>query len=277
MLWVFLLSMLVLIAIGTPVAFALGCTAIILALMMDFSLTGVVHNTIVGMDKFPLLAIPFYLLLGSIMNRGSLSKRLMRFANALIGFVPGGLGHGAVMGSMFMGGVSGSAVADSSAVGSILIKPMEGQGYRRSQSAALIGAASLLGIIIPPSIPFVLFGIATETSIKDLFLGGVVPGLMFSVLLMLTVYIQAMRRTEGRGVRTPFQLQELKESAMQAWPALVIPFVVVCGILFGFFTPTEAGAAASAVALLLSMLIFRDVRVRDLPEIFISADRKSVV
>jgi tripartite ATP-independent transporter DctM subunit len=269
MIWIFLLSMLVLIALGTPVAFALGATAIILALVMEQSLTGVVHNTITGMDKFPLLAIPFYLLLGSIMNRGSLSRRLMRLANAMIGFVPGGLGHGAVLGSMFMGGVSGSAVADSSAVGSILIKPMEGQGYRRSQSGALIGTASLLGIIIPPSIPFVLFGIATETSIKDLFLGGIVPGLMFAALLMIVVWWQA--RGRGDDARTPFRRTELVEAFKGAWAAVVIPVVVVFGILFGFFTPTEAGAMASGVALFLSMVFFRDVSFRDLPGIFMSA------
>lgn len=269
---IFLFTLIVLVVAGVPVSFALGGVAIVLAAAQNISFSIAVQRAIAGMNSFPLLAIPFYMLLGEIMNRGSLADRLMRLASSAIGFIPGGLGQAAVLGSMFMGGISGSAVADAAAVGSLLVPPMEEQGYPRHRSGALIGTASVLGIVIPPSIPFVLYGITTGTSISRMFLGGFIPGTILGLMLCALVFIQSRKHGFGAAT-TKFDMKELIASLRESWSALIIPIIVIGGILGGVFTATEAGAAAAAVALLLSMLVYRDIKLKDVLELFIKAAR----
>lgn len=267
MLLVFLVSLLGLTILGLPVAFSLGISAILLALFQKVSLSIAVAQGINGINSFPLLAIPFYMLLGEIMNRGSIAQRLVRLADALVGFITGGLGLVAVLGSMFMGGISGSAVADSAAIGGILIPSMQRQRYPARVAGAIVGTASVIGIIIPPSIPFVLFGITTSTSIARMFLGGFIPGILMGIGLGTVVYFSAKRH----GYAIPeagFQWPKLAAALKESWLSLLIPGIVVGGILGGVFTATEAGAAASAVALLLSCLVYRDLTFRDFLKLF---------
>jgi len=272
MVWIFLVTLFALVGIGMPVAFTLGVSGLVLAGLQGTSFSIAVQRAIAGMNSFPLLAIPFYLLLGEVMNQGSLAKRLVRMANALIGWIPGGLGQAAVLASMFMGGISGSAVADSSAIGGLLLGPMSEQGYSKHRAGGLVGTASVLGIIIPPSIPFVLFGISTGTSIARMFLGGLIPGVILGLMLMILVSLQWRKGGAGNAT-VKFSSREVWAAFQESWSALIIPIIVVGGILGGIFTATEAGAAATAVALALSLIIFHDISLHSLGRIFLASAR----
>jgi tripartite ATP-independent transporter DctM subunit len=227
-----------------------------------------------GTTGFPLLAIPFFILAGNLMNTGGMTQRLVRFAQCLIGHIRGGLGHVTVVTNMIMAGMSGSAVADATGTGSVLIPAMERAGYPRKFSAALVGAASTIGPVIPPSIPFVIFGSMTGTSVGRLFLGGFLPGVLMGIFLMVTVAIIAKRRGYPREQRAT--LRELFVSSVQAAPAWGAPMIIIGGILAGMFTPTEAAAVASLYALILGMLVYREIRVSDLPRILWETLRNTV-
>ena len=227
-----------------------------------------------GTTGFPLLAIPFFILAGNLMNTGGMTQRLVRFAQCLIGHIRGGLGHVTVVTNMIMAGMSGSAVADATGTGSVLIPAMERAGYPRKFSAALVGAASTIGPVIPPSIPFVIFGSMTGTSVGRLFLGGFLPGVLMGIFLMVTVAIIAKRRGYPREQRAT--LRELFVSSVQAAPAWGAPMIIIGGILAGIFTPTEAAAVASLYALILGMLVYREIRVSDLPRILWETLRNTV-
>jgi tripartite ATP-independent transporter DctM subunit len=218
-----------------------------------------------GTTSFTLLAIPFFILAGNLMNTGGMTQRLVRFAQCLIGHIRGGLGHVTVVTNMIMAGMSGSAVADATGTGIILIPAMEKAGYPRSFSAALVGAASTIGPIIPPSIPFVIFGSITGTSVGRLFLGGFLPGVLMGILLMITVAILAKRRGYPREQRATSR--DLLVATLQATPAWGAPIIIIGGILAGIFTPTEAAVAASLYALILGLLVYREIKVADLPRI----------
>jgi len=218
-----------------------------------------------GTTSFTLLAIPFFILAGNLMNTGGMTQRLVHFAQCLVGHIRGGLGHVAVVTNMIMAGMSGSAVADATGTATILIPSMEKAGYPRAFSAALVGAASTIGPIIPPSIPFVIFGSITGTSVGRLFLGGFLPGVLMGLFLMLTVAILAKRRGYPRELRATSR--ELLIAALQATPAWGAPIIIIGGILAGIFTPTEAAVAASLYALILGMLVYGEIKTADLPRI----------
>lgn len=272
MIWIFLVSLFGLVIIGTPISFALAIIGVILAFAQGLSLSVVVQRSIAGMNSFPLLAIPFFMLLGEIMNQSSISKKLVKLANSIVGFVDGGLGIGAVLASMFMGGISGSAVADSSAIGGIMIPPMIEEKYSRSEAASIISASSTIGMIIPPSIPFILFGFITGTSIAKMFLGGIVPGLLMGFSLIFVTYLRAKKY--GYGVSTTkFSYKNFSAAIKESYLTLLLPLVVVVGLITGVFTPTEAGAIASAIALILSLFVYKDIKWRDIPKLFINSAR----
>jgi C4-dicarboxylate transporter DctM subunit len=255
------------ILMGYPIALCMGFTAVIFFVVLGQAdiLLMLPARMYSGTTSFTLLAIPFFILAGNLMNTGGMTQRLVRFAQCLIGHIRGGLGHVTVVTNMIMAGMSGSAVADATGTGIILIPAMEKAGYPRSFSAALVGAASTIGPIIPPSIPFVIFGSITGTSVGRLFLGGFLPGVLMGILLMITVAILAKRRGYPREQRvTP---RDLLGAALQATPAWGAPIIIIGGILAGIFTPTEAAVAASLYALILGMLVYREIRVADLPRI----------
>ncbi|MCE8001593.1 TRAP transporter large permease [Billgrantia ethanolica] len=262
MLWIFLGILFASIAMGLPIAFGLGVAAVVLAILSDIPLSILIEQSIRGVNNFPLLAIPFFILVGEVMSHGGIARRLMELAGALVGFVRGGLGQVAITGSMFFGGISGSAVADTAATGSMMIPSMKQQGYSAPHATAINTVSSVIGIIIPPSIPLILFGIVTETSISRLFIAGVVPGLMIGFALMVTTFIMASIEHAGQTRR--FELGRLWHAFKAAWLALVLPVIVIGGIIGGVFTATEAAVVALLYSLFISMVFYREFHPREL-------------
>jgi len=249
---------LVLLAIGAPVAVAMGLTGAVAVFMIgDIPHEVIAQRFITGVDSFPLLAVPFFILAGALMNTGGTTQRLVAFANVLVGRFTGGLGHVTVVSNMIMAGMSGSAAADAAGTGSVLIPAMARSGYSRPFAAALTAAASTIGPIIPPSIPFVVFGVLASVSIGRLFLGGAIPGVLMGLYLMVAVYIIAKRRGYARGV--PPTRAQVWAAFRDAVPALMLPVIIIWGIIGGVVTPTEAAVLAVLYALFLGTVVYREL------------------
>ncbi|MBZ9568977.1 TRAP transporter large permease [Modicisalibacter tunisiensis] len=257
-LWSILVGLAICIVIGLPISFGLAAISLFIFFAADYSLSPIVAQAVNGLDSFPLLAIPLFILVGEVMSQGGIAQRLVRLASALVGFVAGGLGQVAVLTSMFFGGISGSAVADASAVGSMMIEPMKQHRYSGPLATAIVVAASVVGIIIPPSIPMILFGVVTNTSISQLFMAGIVPGVLITLGLAVTTYLQARKTGKGQ----PFELRELGLALKDALLALLLPVIIVGGILSGVFTPTESAAIALIYAIAVSMFIYRSLSLK---------------
>lgn len=262
MLLVFLLFLFAGIAIGLPIAFSLALAALAMMFIADVSPAIMVEQAIRGVNSFPLLAIPFFMLVGEVMSTGGIARRLVNFASDLVGFITGGLGQVNVAASMFFGGISGSAVADASAIGGMMIPSMKEQNYTAGHATSITVSSAVIGILVPPSIPMILYGITTETSISRLFIGGLIPGVMVAMALMVTTYITARRQHIGQS--QPFSLRRLGKSFKSASLALLLPVIIVGGILGGIFTATEAAVAALFYALFISLFIYREISFRDL-------------
>ena len=235
----------VLILLGMPIGFTLGLSALAGFLTLgDLNLLKLIPQRFFsGMDLFPLMAIPFFILAGEIMNKSLITERLVNFSNCLIGHLRGGMGHVNIMASIFMAGVSGSAVADTSALGSMLIPAMEKEGYTRQYSAAITAASSIIGPIIPPSIVMVIYGSMAGVSIAGLFAAGIIPGFGMGLLLMLMNYTISKKRGFPKRERHA-SIKEIAATFRRAGWALVAPVIIVGGILGGIFTPTESAAVA---------------------------------
>ncbi len=242
---------------GVPVAFAIGLSSL-LVITVDPTLSAqiLITKTFGGMDSFPLMAIPFFILAGEVMSRSGMTERIVRFASALVGHIRGGLAHVNVLANMLMAGVSGSCAADCSATGAILIPSMIRQGYRPDFSVLVTAFASTMGPMIPPSIFMIIYGSIANVSIAALFLGGLVPGLLIGASLMALVAIL----TRGQAYAVPtgaFSAAEVRGSARQALFALVMPVIVVGGILSGVMTPTEAGIVAVVYSVIVGLVVMR--------------------
>lgn len=267
-----------LIALGLPIALAIGLPAIGMILAPGVFPPGVdtagLGQTIIqllfaGVDSFDLLAVPLFMLAGSIMERGGISRQLIDFSNSLVGWMPGGLACAVVVASMFFAGISGSAAADTAAMGAVAIPAMVRQGYPAAFSAALVAASGAIGVIIPPSIPMVIFGFLTNVSIAELFAGGMLVGLLFGLSFMaLSVWMSARH---GYGKRLPFSLRNVLRALREAVWALGAPVIVLGGILGGIVTVTEAAALAVFYALLVAMLVNRQLRWRELPGLLVES------
>jgi tripartite ATP-independent transporter DctM subunit len=256
-----------LIMLGLPIAVAMGLTAVLtfVALGQAEMLSVMAQRMYSSTTAFPLLAIPFFILAGTLMNAGGMTQRIFRFAQCLVGHIKGGLGHVNVLGSMIFSGMSGAAVADAMGLGTVEIAAMLRAGYDRRFSAAITAASSTIGPIIPPSVPFVIYGSITGTSVGRLFLGGFIPGILMGLAQMVTVYVVASRREYPREPRST--LRALSTSAVDGVAALAAPVIIIGGILGGIFTPTEASVAASIYALILGMAVYREIKISDLPRI----------
>jgi tripartite ATP-independent transporter DctM subunit len=273
---VFLVSLLGAMAIGMPVAFALIVCALALMLHLDrFDSQIVAQNLILGADNFQLLAVPFFLLAGELMNAGGLSRRIVRVAVTMVGHVHGGLGYVAIFAAVVMASLSGSAAADTAALASILIPMMREAGYNLPRSAGLIAAGGVIAPVIPPSIGFIIFGVAANVSITQLFLGGVFPGLLMGVSLVIA-WAWVVRR-ERVAVFPKASWGERLRAALDGIWALAMPVIILGGIKFGVVTPTEAAVLAAVYALFVGLFVYRELKLSQLYRVMLIAAKTTAV
>lgn len=253
----FLGALLVLYGMGVPVAIAMGLTSVIVMISPygpPFNLETIANPLLFGLNSFSLLAIPFYLLLGRLMNRMGLTQQLFDFANALVGSLRGGIAQVNIVASMLFSGMSGLATADASGLGRVEYTAMKNYGYDDDIAIGVTGASSIIGPIIPPSVPIIIYGVLAQESIGALFLGGILPGILMGVFLMIFVYIIVLLKgMEPTGEK--FQVSEVTRTFTAAAPALVIPVLIIGGILLGYFTATEAGAVAVVYTMVIGAVI----------------------
>lgn len=256
---VFLFSLLGAMALGMPIAFALIVCGLALMLYMGiFDSQIVAQNLIIGADNFPLLAVPFFLLAGEFMNAGGLSKRIVNFAMAWVGHLRGGLGYVAVFAALIMASLSGSAAADTAALAALLIPMMRDAGYNVPRSAGLISAGGIIAPVIPPSIGFIIFGVAGGVSITKLFLAGIFPGMLMGIALLIAWYL--VSRHENVKVIPKPPLRDRLKATLDGFWALVMPLAIIGGLKFGIFTPTEAAVCAVAYSFIVGMFIYRELK-----------------
>ncbi len=255
--------------LGIPVAITLGLASAAYLLSADLPLVVMPQKMYAGMDVFVLLCIPGFILAGNLMNNGGITERIIRFANALVGWVRGGLGLTNVAGSMLFGGISGTAVADAASIGGVMIPGMKKAGYPASFSAALTAASSTVGPIIPPSVPMIIVGALSGISVGRMFLAGAVPGILMGLAMMLTTYLIAVRKGYPR---QPWRgLTELGKSFLGAFWAIAMTVLIIGGLLSGIATPTETAVVASVYALVVGLFIYRELNFKQLPAIVIDS------
>lgn len=273
---VFLITLLGAIVAGVPIAFSLLLCGLAMMIYLDeFSVQIIAESIVGGADSFSLMAIPFFILAGEIMNAGGLSRRIIELPMKLVGHKRGGLGYVAIMAAMIMASLSGSAVADTAAVAAMLIPMMKAAGYPENRSAGLIGAAGIIAPIIPPSIPFIIFGVTSGVSITKLFMAGIFPGILMGCALALMWYFQA--RHMQLDVREKASWAEVRQALKKGFWALLLPVIIIGGFRMKIFTPTEAGAVAAAYALFVAMLIYGELKMRDLYGVFLASAKTTAV
>jgi len=255
-------------ALGIPIAFVLGITALMAVIALpNVPLHLIPQRLFTGMDSFPIMAVPFFILAGNLMNASKITDSIIEFSKLLVGRIRGGLGHVNIVASMFFAGISGSAVADTSALGSILIPAMEKERYSTAYSAAVTASSSIIGPIIPPSIPMVVLATIANLSVGGLFLGGILPGVFIGFGLMGVNYVISRRRNYQKIVE-PIQWKVFFKTLLATIIPLLMPLIILGGILGGIFTATEAASVAVAYALLVGLFILRTLSLKDLPNIF---------
>lgn len=261
-----------LMALAFPIGISMGLASVAAILYkggMPFTILA--QKMFTGLDSFPLLAVPFFVLAGLFMETGGISARLVRFASVLVGHIRGGLAHVVIVATIFFSGVSGSSAADTAAIGSIMIPSMVKRGYPRPLATAIVAAAGGMGVNIPPCIIMVLYGIAANASIGYLFAAGFLPGFLSALALMIMVYFVAKR--EGLPKETKASLREVLKAGLAAIPPLLMPIIILGGILTGIFTATESAVIAVVYGAILSMGIYRELHPRDVPKILVTSAR----
>ncbi|ODT57733.1 MULTISPECIES: TRAP transporter large permease [Paracoccus] len=263
-------ALVALFTLSVPVAVSIGLASIIaIHFFSNLPLVVVPQKMFTGLDSFPLMAVPFFILAGAIMTQGGISARLVDLVKSMVGNIQGGLARSCVLTCMLFAAISGSSVATTFAVGSILIPAMLRHGYPVGMAGAIQASSAELGVIIPPSVPLILYAVSTETSITRLFLAGMVPGLMIAAALV--VMVQIWCRVKGHGKHDGEGRQAILTAARRAFGALMMPIIIVGGIYGGVFTPTEAAAVSVIYALILSIVVYRELSWSDLPGIFRAA------
>ncbi|WHY71704.1 TRAP transporter large permease [Fictibacillus enclensis] len=276
MLGVFLGSLFGSLVIGVPIAFALILSGVALMFVMGtFDSQIIAQNLINGANNFSLMAIPFFVLAGELMNAGGISKRIVSFAMSLVGHIRGGLGFVAIIASVLFAGLSGSAVADTAALGAILIPMMVSRGYNIERSTGLICASGIIAPVIPPSIPMIIFGVTSGVSITQLFMGGIIPGIMMGGgLLVVWSFIARKDDTELPKRSTG---KEILSAIKQASWALFLPVIIIGGLRGGIFTPTEAAVVAAFYALFVGLFVYREIKVKELYSVLVAAAKTTSV
>ncbi|MFB4165368.1 TRAP transporter large permease [Alteribacillus sp. JSM 102045] len=277
MIWIFLGVLFFFLFLGVPVAFSMLVSAIALTFALGiFDAKIITQNLVNGANNFPLMAIPFFILAGEIMNAGGISKRVVHFATTLVGHIRGGLGYVTILAGIMFAGLSGSAVADTAALGAILIPMMAAKGYDIKRASGLVASSGIIAPVIPPSIPLIMFGVIGGVSITQLFMGGIVPGLLLALGLMGAWYlvsrkgnVEVMEKASGR--------DRLKAFFQAIW-ALFLPFIIIVGLRGGIFTPTEAAVVACVYAFVISVTVYRgELKLRHMPDVLVNSARTTGV
>ncbi|MDN4524234.1 TRAP transporter large permease [Fictibacillus fluitans] len=277
MLGVFLGSLFGSLVLGVPIAFALILSGVALMFIMGtFDSQIIAQNLINGANNFSLMAIPFFVLAGELMNAGGISKRIVSFAMALVGHIRGGLGFVAIIASVLFAGLSGSAVADTAALGAILIPMMVSRGYKIDRSTGLICASGIIAPVIPPSIPMIIFGVTSGVSITQLFMGGIIPGIMMGGGLLI-VWAFLARKDDTAKLPKRSSGKEILSAIKQASWALFLPVIIIGGLRGGIFTPTEAAVVAAFYALFVGLFVYREIKVKELYSVLVAAAKTTSV
>ena len=274
--FIFLGSLLAVMALGVPIAYSLLVSGVALMWHLDmFDAQILAQNVINGADSFPLLAVPFFMLAGEIMNVGGLSSRIVKLAITLVGHKRGGLGYVAILAACMLAALSGSAVADTAALTALLLPMMVAAGHNKARAGGLIASAGIIAPVIPPSIGFVIFGVAANVSISKLFLAGIVPGLLMGLSIAVAWWWVAQRENleQPPEASSAERWKALREST---W-ALFLPVIVIVGLKMGVFTPTEAAVVAAVYALFVATVVYRELKLHQLREVFVSAAKTTAV
>ena len=273
-LFVLFFTFAVLLLLSVPIGITMGVSALF-ALIADgrIPLIVIIQKLFTGMDSLPLLAVPFFMLAGQLMESGGISNRLVRFAKSLVGHLRGGLAMVTVVSSMIFAGISGSSSADTTAIGSLLIPSMIKNGYTRGFAATLQACAGTIGPVIPPSILMIIYGSITGLSIAEMFLAGVIPGFFIGLGLMVASYLYAVKEGYAKFEKAPFK--EIVQSFIDSIWALIMPLIIIGGILLGVFTATEAGMVAVLYALFVGMVVYKEIKIADLPRLLVHSAKVS--
>jgi len=263
-------SFFVLLFLGVPIAFLLGIIALFSIVVsgnigMLKSITQIFYN---GIQSFGLLAIPFFVLVGELMNSGGITKRLIHFASVLVGYIRGGLAYVNVLTNMFLASIVGSANAQVAIMGRTIVPEMEKKGYTRDFSSALTAASSIMGPLIPPSMPFILYGVLAGESIGRMFIAGIIPGLLFGIGFSLLIYFISIKQNFPKMHRE--SVKQMVKAVISVLPSLSIPVLIIWGIMAGVFTPTESAAFAALISFIIGKFIYRELKIRDLPKILLN-------
>jgi len=264
---ILLVVFIVLLFFGIPIAFSLGISSMTYLLMKDISLTIIPQRFFTGMDSFVLLCIPGFILAGNLMNAGNITNNIIKFSNAVFGHIRGGLGLANVGGSMIFGGISGTAIADTTSIGAVMIPGMEKSGYDKPFAAAVTAASSTVGPIIPPSVPMIIVGSLTSISVGKMFLAGALPGLLLGLGMLITTYILSVKRQYPKGAK--FSFDRLIHEGQGAFWAILLVFLILYGIIGGVFTPTEASIVASLYALAVGIFVYKSLSWKKVPAILL--------
>lgn len=261
--------LIILIFIGVPIGISIGvCTLICFFLFTNTPLVIITQQCFVGVNSFPLMAVPFFILAGNLMSNGGVAKRIMDFANTLVGFVTGGLAMATTVACMIFAAISGSAVATTSAIGGFVIPEMEKRKYSRGFSAGLAASAGTIGILIPPSIPLVIYGVVAQQSIGSLFIAGIVPGILFGIALMIVSYIMA-KKNGWHGTGKFPSLRSIVRSFIQSFWALLAPVIILGGIYSGIFTPTESAVVAVVYCFIIGAFVYKEFTLKTIYATFL--------
>ena len=256
----FFVSFLVLLITGVPISISIGASAVLGCLQLGYPMVVIGQKMVTGIDSYLLIAIPLFILAGNLMNSGKITEKIFNSAKEVVGWIPGGLGHANIVASVIFAGMSGSATADAGGLGTIEMEAMTTNGYDPEFSAGVTAASSVIGPIFPPSIPLIIYGATASVSVAKLFMGGVVPGLVMGVALMILVYIFAIRR---KYERHPFNLRALAKQFVSSILSLVTPVIILLGFTTGIFTPTEASSIAVAYSLVIAWFVYRTLSWKD--------------
>jgi len=251
---IFLIAFVILLVIGVPISISIGASAILGCLSLGYPLVVIGQKMVSGVDSFLLIAVPLFILAGNLMNAGKITEKIFDACKELVGWIPGGLGHANVVASIVFAGMSGSAVADAGGLGAIEMEAMKSNGYDEEFSGAVTAASSVIGPIFPPSIPLIIYGSVASVSVDKLFMGGVVPGVLMGLLLMVMIFgFAVVRKYE----RHPFVLRQLIKKFIYGIPAFMTPLIILSGFTLGWFTPTEASSIAVIYSLIISLFVYR--------------------